>query len=350
MELSIIIPVYNVEAYIEKCVRSLQDQDIPKETYEIIIINDGSPDNSRQVVLKLMEQFSNIVFIDQENKGVSMARNAGMDRASGKYLLFIDPDDYVEPNSFSRVLKAADDQEAQVAFLGFTFLNADGTVRKQMFFSEFKNQAYTGIEGYYNSRKKITIDPDRAWAILFERAFVNSAAIRYIPGIPYLEDGEFLARILCLVEKSIFEGNSFYMRTTRPGSATNSSLFYAEKSIDGFIKAASNLKVFSQNPALSEEQRVFMNQPLSKFILLAVESSAKISRVKKLLFLKKKLNKNGLQKISLEGVLWPYSTYARIYNISPFLFIIYLNWKKILLSMKLKFQKCISNREELATA
>jgi len=339
MQLSIIIPVYNVEAYIEKCITSLQDQDIPKEAYEIIIINDGSPDNSRQVVLDLMQQFSNIVFIEQVNKGVSMARNAGMDRAVGKYFLFIDPDDYVEPNSFARVLKAADDKQAQVAFLGFTFLNVNGTIKREMFFSEFKNQLFSGIEGYYNSRKKVTIDPDRAWAILFERAFVNNSNIRYIPGVPYLEDGEFLARILCVVERSIFEGHSFYMRTTRPGSATNSDLFYTERSIDGFVKAAISLKIFSQNPALNEEQRIFMNQPLSKFTFLAVEASAKISNFKKLLFVKKKFVENGLGSLSLAGVLWPYSTYARLYNISPFMFIIYLNWRKILTSVTFKFKK-----------
>jgi hypothetical protein len=133
------------------------------------------------------------------------------------------------------------------------------------------------------------------------------------------------------------------MRTTRPGSATNSNLFYTERSIDGFIKAASNLKVFSQNPVLSKEQRVFMNQPLSKFTLLAIEASAKISSFNKLFHVKKKLVENGLGSLSLAGVLWPYSTYARMYNISPFMFIIFLNWRNMWTSIKSKFQKITSN-------
>ena len=343
MQLSIIIPVYNVEAYIEKCITSLQNQDIPKEAYEIIIINDGSPDNSRQVVLDLMQQFSNIVFIEQVNKGVSMARNAGMDRAVGKYFLFIDPDDYVEPNSFARVLKAADDDQAEVAFLGFTFLNVDNSVKMEMNFPSFKNKAYTGIEAYYNSRINITVDPDRTVAILFKRDFINEAGLRYISEIPYLEDGEFIARILCMAERCIFEGNSFYIRTTRIGSATNSNLFYTDRSINGFIRGAINLKVFSQSTILSEEQRTFMNQPLSKFTLLAIESSAKISNFKKLLFVKKKFVENGLGTLSLAGVLWPYSTYARMYNISPFMFIIYLNWRNMLTSITFNFKKITTN-------
>ena len=339
MQLSIIIPVYNVEAYIEKCIISLQGQDIPKGAYEIIIINDGSPDNSRQVVLNLMQQFSNIIFIEQVNKGVSIARNAGMDRATGKYFLFIDPDDYVEPDSFARVLKAAEDEQAEVAFLGFKFLNADNSIKMEMNFPSFKNKVYSGIEAYYNSRINITVDPDRTVAILFKRDFINDAGLRYISEIPYLEDGEFIARILCMAERCIFEGNSFYIRTTRIGSATHSNLFYTDRSINGFVRGAINLKVFSQSSILSEQQRTFMNQPLSKFTLLAIESSAKISNFKKLLFVKKKFVENGLGSLSLAGVLWPYSTYARLYNISTFMFIIYLNWRKILTSISFKFKK-----------
>lgn len=341
MQLSIIIPVYNVEAYIKKCIISLEHQDIPAETYEIIIINDGSPDNSRQVVLDLMQQFSNIIFIEQVNQGVSMARNAGMDRAVGKYFLFIDPDDYVEPNSFARVLKAAEGQEAQVVFLGYKFLEADNSVKIKINFSSFKKNVYKGIETYYKSRMNISVDPDRMVAVLFKRDFLNTAGLRYVSEIPYLEDGEFIARILCMAERCIFEGNSFYIRTTRPGSATNSDLFYTERSIDGFIKAAINLKIFSLTPALNDEQRVFMNQPLSKFTLLAVEASTKISSVKKLFLVKKKLVENDLGTLSLSGVLWPYSIYARMYNISPFMFVIYLVLKKIMTSIKLKVKNFI---------
>lgn len=341
MQLSIIIPVYNVEAYIKKCIDSLQQQDIEPKEYEIIIINDGSPDNSRAVIVSLMKTYSNIVFIDQDNKGVSLARNAGMDKAVGKYLLFIDPDDYVEPNTFASVLKAADEQQAQVAFLGFKFLNYDGTVRKNMFFSEFKNQLFTGIEGYYNARKKVTIDPDRAWAILFDRAFVNKHAIRYIPDVPYLEDGEFLARILCITTRCIFEGNAFYMRTTRPGSATNSKLFYSDKSINGFVKAAANLKSFASNLQLSNPQLVFLNQPLAKFVLLAIEASAGNYNLSKIFYVKNQLVNNNIGKLATKGVLQPYTTYAKLYNISPLLFLVHLNVKKIALSIQLKLNNVL---------
>ncbi len=336
MRLSIIVPVYNVEDYIEKCVQSLQLQDIPTKDYELIIINDGSPDNSREVVLGVMQQFDNIVFIDQENKGVSLARNAGIEKASGKYLLFIDPDDYVEPNSFGRVLKAADDHQAQITFLGYKFLEADNTIRKEILFTDFQFNLYPGVEAYALSRGDGTTDPDRSVAILFDREFMNKFGIRYIAGIPYLEDGEFLARVLCLADRCTFEGNPFYLRTTREGSATNSDLFHSDKSIKGFVKAACNLKDFSKNCNLNEEQRKFMNQPIVKFTLLAIQACAIPYNWKKLSAVRRILISKDLNKLSLVGVTPPFFLYGRLYNVSIFLFLISYGWENLKTSIAVK--------------
>lgn len=339
MRLSIIIPVYNVEEYIEKCVNSLQQQDIPKDEYELIIINDGSPDNSREIVLGLMKQFNNIVFIDQENRGVSLARNAGIDKARGKYLLFIDPDDYVVSDTFGKILKAADDTQAQISLLGYTFLNADNSVRHETLFSEFKNKIFTGTEAFTLSKGNGRIDPDRSVALLFDRELMNRNGIRYLPDVPYLEDGEFLARIFCLAKNCIFDGNPFYKRTTREGSATNSGLFYSDKAINGFIKAACNLKEFSENQQLRVEQRTFMNQPIAKFTLLAIQACAKPSNWRKSLYVRSSLVSKGFQKLSLEGVCPPFIFYGRLYNMSFYLFLIAFGLANFKTSLLFKISK-----------
>lgn len=101
-KLSIIVPVYNAEEYIEGCVNSLLKQDLSEQEYEIILINDGSTDNSPKLAQKLKEQNNNIVLLSQENKGQSVARNKGMDIAKGKYIMFVDADDKLYPNVIKR--------------------------------------------------------------------------------------------------------------------------------------------------------------------------------------------------------------------------------------------------------
>ena len=342
MQLSIIIPVYNVEAYIERCIHSLQQQDISKENYEIIIINDGSPDNSREVVLKLMKTYSNIVFVEQENKGVSLARNAGIDRAKGKYLLFIDPDDYVETNSFSRVLKEANNQHAQVTFLGYKFLNADNSVRKEIFFPKEKGKVFTGIKMYIVSRGDGNTDPDRSWAVLFERNFINQHHLRNIADVPYLEDGEFIARVLCLAERCFFEGGSFYIRTTRKGSATNSHLFYSDRAINGFFKAANNLKQFKKSHSLSKAQQYFLNRPITKFTLLIIQACTGKGNYNKYKEIKRRLKTEGLHEIEIRGCTGIFYKYGLIYNFSTDLFYCVWSAKLLFVSLSNKMKKTIA--------
>jgi len=321
--LSVIVPVYKVEEHIERCILSLQQQDIPKNAYEVIVINDGSPDNSRDVVLRLMDVFSNIIFIEQENRGVSMARNAGIDQAKGKYLLFVDPDDYVAPNSLDRVIKTADDQRAQVAFLGYIFLNADNTTKKEIFFAAEKGKIFTGIQIYTVSRGDGTTDPDRSWAILFNRDFINRHQLRNIADVPYLEDGEFIARVLCLAGRCIFEGGPFYIRTTRPGSATNSRLFYSDSAIKGFIRAAHHLFQFQQKNLLTKTQLQFLNQPICKFVLLAVNSSLHSDGIFKLNEVTAALKTHVLLKCPLKGTNKYYWRDGFVFNFSPKLYAVY---------------------------
>lgn len=329
MKLSIIIPVYNVEAYIEKCVLSIESQDIPANEFEIIIINDGSPDNSRSVILNLLNRFSNIVFIDQENKGVSAARNAGIDKATGQYIVFVDPDDYVATNSFSGILNAATESNAEVVFLGYKFLNADNSVKKEIFYPESRDKVYSGINAYHISRGDGRTDPDRSVAILFSIEFMNKYNIRYVANIPFLEDGEFLARLMCLAERCIFEDYPFYTRTTRPGSATNSNLFFSEKAIGGFFNAANNLKQFKTAYSLNETQVLFLNEPITKFTLLIVQACTGYGNYGKYKTIKERLKINGLNKIDTRGCSGLYYKYGRLYNISNDLF--YYTWSVRLL-------------------
>lgn len=316
--------MYNVASYVDRCIRSLENQDIEKVTYEIICIDDGSPDNCVEVVENLQREFDNIMLIKQLNQGVSIARNNGIKIASGKYVLFIDPDDYVDPNCFNRVLDTADKCNAQVSFLGFTILDEFGNPRNEVLKHEFMDDVFSGIKAYFMARGDGRSDPDRIWAVLLESMFLKRNNLHYLPEVPYLEDGELIARIMCLAEICIFDGHPFYKRTIRQGSATNSRLFNSEKAINGFVKSAVNLSNFRNEMPLSMKQKEFLNQPVVKFVVLSIASTSKLSGLKMFLKVRSILRENNFYKLHLEGCNNRYTKLGGLYNTSIIVLYMYL--------------------------
>ena len=109
-ELSVIIPLYNSARWLRKCLDSVLNQDVDLQSLEVICVNDGSPDDSASIAREYQKEYpQSVIVIDQENQGPSGARNNGMRHATGKYLCFVDPDDYVEPDVFGGLVKRMED-------------------------------------------------------------------------------------------------------------------------------------------------------------------------------------------------------------------------------------------------
>ena len=102
-KVSIIVPAYNAEKNIEQCINSIENQTY--KDIEIIIINDGSKDNTQKISENLKKIYKNIIVVNQENKGVSQSRNTGIDKATGEYIMFVDSDDFIEKNMIETILK-----------------------------------------------------------------------------------------------------------------------------------------------------------------------------------------------------------------------------------------------------
>lgn len=103
--ISIIIPAYNIEKYVRKCVESCESQDLAKEEYEVIIVDDGSTDSTASIVRELQSSYDNIKYIYQENAKQGAARNRGLREATGEYIWFVDGDDWIAENCLSRIVK-----------------------------------------------------------------------------------------------------------------------------------------------------------------------------------------------------------------------------------------------------
>jgi glycosyltransferase involved in cell wall biosynthesis len=333
MRLSIIVPAYNVADLIERCIRSLENQDIPENEYEIIVTNDGSPDNCQEIIEKLQCEFSNIVLINQENQGVSAARNNAMAIAKGEFIMPIDPDDYVVPNCMKNILERAVRDNLDVVFAAFEIFDEFDKSVWRANYAHLVKRIHIGFEGYFAVRGANVRDPDRSVAILYRAAMLKEFQISYPTSLAVLEDGLFLIKVLAVAERVGYSNLDFYQRTTRIGSAINSNLFNSDRAISGFIQATIDLEMFRKKHEFHQNQLELINHGIANFVLLSLFPSVKLGGLKTFRKTCKKLKQLGYSKIEILGVRDVYRSYSRAFNVSPFLFLILYSKVKI----KVKF-------------
>ncbi|MFV0165370.1 glycosyltransferase family 2 protein [Empedobacter falsenii] len=191
IELSIIIPVYNVEKYIENCLKSIYNQKSNYIKFEVICVNDGSPDQSVQVIENFIQKnnIQNLLLLSQENRGASAARNLGIDKAKGKYIWFIDSDDFIEANAFSIIQKHWDSNHADYLLkFNYNIVN-NGIITQSKIFNSNKDFIL------YNSYDFIlTHKPSFMVLVIYRRDIMNINNLRFIDGIKNIEDLEFNTR------------------------------------------------------------------------------------------------------------------------------------------------------------
>lgn len=118
LKLSIIIPAYNSEKFIGKCLMSCLEQDIPLDEYEIIVVDDGSTDRTKETVLTMGEKYGNIRYVYQENAAQGAARNNGLGKARGKYIWFVDSDDRIEKNCLGEITEKLEQKKLTAVLVG----------------------------------------------------------------------------------------------------------------------------------------------------------------------------------------------------------------------------------------
>jgi glycosyltransferase involved in cell wall biosynthesis len=331
--LSIILPTYKVEPWIEKCIRSLEDQDIPKDDYEIIVVNDGTPDRSGDIARELSAEYKNIVVIDQENQGVSAARNTGIKAAKGNYLLFVDPDDTVEKNQFGEMLSFSEERGLDVAMFNQRIYTFDG---KERIFN-IRLEESKIIRGTELFEMRLS---DSACKYLFNKDFLLKHRFFFNPEASFVEDGEFLARVLTFASKTAFKNLPFYNYYMREGSAVNSGKALSEEAIKGSFGSSVNLKSFRDNETLTSEQRIFLNQSVVKYVVMPFFIAANRKGFKKITQIKKALKRFEIGKLDTRGLKGMRLRHAILFNTSQNLLIFYLLganfWRSIQIRLGIK--------------
>ena len=231
MLLSIIIPIYNKEAYIKNCMESILSQlHFYSREVEVICVDDGSNDNSVRIVEEYSKLYDGVKLVIKENGGVSSARNMGLDLATGKYIAFIDPDDIVSPDYLEIVCECL--RKNDIERLDFGFYTINGCDNKDK--KEFIKQS----EGLHAEFNDVNI-----WSSVFSNDTIQDNKIRFLEGITYGEDAlfQFVYGLHCENSKKIT--NALYYYCSNKDSVTNQKTKAAKiKEVDDYIKICEIIK------------------------------------------------------------------------------------------------------------
>ena len=262
MILSLIIPIYNVEKYLEKCINSCVNQNISSEEYEIILVNDGSPDNSLSIAKSFAEIYHNILILDQQNGGVSNARNNGLRNAHGKYIWFIDSDDWIQENILYSLIDELESNQLDILWLQWKRINDIGTILPDL---KTDRKVYDFVT--YDSTdflSKVLGGSLFSWAFIYKKDFLLNNEIYFNEHLSLCEDADFILRALPKVGKIKMSEHISYFYLQRSSSATNN---ITEKKINDILFLISSVKDRSEE---EEETSYFYNSFMSYMLVTAL--------------------------------------------------------------------------------
>lgn len=215
LQLSIIVPVYNVEKYIHPCIESIFRQNLDDNCFEVIIVNDETPDHSMEIIQDIIDQHKNIIVINQENQGLSVARNVGMATAKGQYILMIDSDDLLIENSLKPLLELALGSQTDVVIADFyemTNAEINSTIIDLPNFADIKIEKKTGEQMFFDF---LRIHNYTVWRSLYRNEFLRKHKITFYPGI-YCQDKPFTHEIYLRAKTCIKASWPIYIYRRHP--------------------------------------------------------------------------------------------------------------------------------------
>ena len=217
IKLSIIVPIYNVEQYLRKCVDSLLNQDILSTEYEIILVEDGGHDKCPQICDDYAAAHDNIRVVHRKNGGLSAARNSGIEIARGEYIMFVDSDDYLQPNVLAALLKRMVEEQLDILRYNYQNVRENGEVfvpfKTGKPYFDYSSEVVDG-ETFLNERLGYAC---YAWAFVLKRELLEGCI--FTPSI-YFEDTDWTPRMLLKAKRAASTEMIVYNYLWREGSIT----------------------------------------------------------------------------------------------------------------------------------
>ena len=232
---SIIVPIYNVEQYISRCIESILAQTY--RDFELILVDDGSPDNCGKICDEYAKQDSRVHVIHQENKGVSAARNAGISLAKGEYIMLVDSDDFITENMLEKMHDCIAESGSDIVICGInTFLDGEETEDKSQI-NDISTKTISGRAACLSIYRMDGRVPIMAWGKLYKSELFTD--IRYPVGRIHEDDGTtpkllYRAKMVSIID------NKMYCYRQRKGSIMDTLAWNmcidGVKAVDGFIE------------------------------------------------------------------------------------------------------------------
>ena len=279
IKISVIVPCYNIESYLPRCIESILAQTY--KNLEIILISDGSTDGTDEVIREYAKKDSRIIPVFKQNSGVSDTRNRGLDIATGDYIGFVDGDDYIEPEMYETLLKNAIENNADISHCGY-----------QMVFP-------SRVDYYYNTGKKVIQDNKKGirdiivgdyvepspCIKIYRKNIVNN--LRMPPDIKINEDVIFNFYAFVNSQKSVYEDLPFYHYILRKGSAATSKI--NQNKLFDPVRVRKEIFEYSLKNLDNEIQSVAYSSYLNSIInLYRVVSNSKLKEYKEDSFILKR--------------------------------------------------------------
>ena len=234
MFISIIIPVYKVEKYIAECLRSCLEQNIGTSEYELILVDDGSPDKSIDIARQITDGLPNVTIISQQNAGLAAARNKGLSLAEGKYVWFVDSDDRIAENCLGFINSICENSEPDI--ISVCAADMVDAVEKRRF-SRRELECRNGKSYIINGDIQVCTPFS-----IFRKDFLAENGLRFTEGI-FHEDSEFTPRAYYFAEKVISTDRILYLVTINPDSITRSP--NPKKATDSISVVQRNISEFA---------------------------------------------------------------------------------------------------------
>ena len=292
-KVSVIVPIYNVEKYLEKCINSLLSQTL--EDIQIILVNDGSKDNSGNIAKEYEKNNKDrVIYVEKANGGLSDARNYGLKYATGNFIAFLDSDDYIEKNAYEEMYNKAIEEDADYVECDFIW--------------EFPNKTRVDKQyPYKNKKEMLSFVRVVAWNKLIKRQLITDNNLEFPKGLRY-EDVEFTYKLIPFINKFAYIDKPFIHYVQREGSIAN---VQNERTAEIFTVLDNVIEFYKKNN-IYEEYRDELEYNYARYLLCS--SLKRMCKIKDK-SIREKLLTESWERLNLNFPNWKENVILKTVNI-----------------------------------